>query len=116
MQASTTTKANWIKSITVGPSMEVRISDKGFVGVFNNGRWVCGMPATVFHALVNNNPMESRDFAEQAISIRESGSKEREEAKLKAKLTKEAEALFAKAAKLQEAGLDLAAILNKKQG
>lgn len=113
MQQSTTTKANWIKSITVGPSMEVRISDKGFVGVFNNGRWVCGMPATVFHALSNN---DTKDFAEQAILIRESGSKEREDAKLKAKLTKEAEALLAKAAKLQEAGLDLAAILNKKQG
>lgn len=113
MQAQTTTKANWIKSITLGQSMEVRISDKGFVGVFNNGRWVCGMPASVFHTLSNN---DTKEFAEVAVSIREAGSKDREEAKLKAKLTKEAEALLAKAAKLQEAGLDLAAILAKKQG
>lgn len=115
MQAQTA-KANWIKSITVGTEVEVKVSDKGFIGIFSRGRYVSGMFASILQALSNNPQEPLRELADFGAEIFESTRPQREEAKLKAKLTKEAEALLAKAAKLQEAGLDLAAILAKKQG
>lgn len=114
MSTQTTTKANWIKSVTAGQSVEIRVSDKGFVGIFNGGRWVCGMPASVFSTLFNN-PEEIMNLALDANTIRESGAKQREEAKLKSKLEKEAIAMLKKAEMFQQAGIDLAALLAKKQ-
>jgi len=107
-------KANWIKSITVGPDIEVKVSDKGYIGVWSRGKYACGMYASILQAL-SNNP-ECFDLASFAVETFEATRPAREEAKLKAKLTKEAEALLAKAERLQQAGIDLASIIAKKQG
>jgi len=111
-------KANWIHSITVGPDVEVKISDKGYIGVWSRGRYACGMFASVLEALTSNPDVaqEVNNFARMGAEIFESTKPQRDETKLKLKLAKDAEALMRKAEALQQAGIDIAAILAKKQG
>ena len=109
-------KANWIHSITVGPDVEIKISDKGYIGVWSRGRYACGMFASVLTAL--SNPLfvdQVHEFAKRGEDVFTETKPQRDENKLKLKLAKDAEALMRKAEALQQAGIDIAAILAKKQ-
>lgn len=108
------TQAKWVKTYTVGPRMEIKISSKGFIGFFVAGRWANGVTAEVFATLVNH-PDQLAEIANTALETKEGGKAQREQDKLDAKLRKEAEALMAKAERLQQAGIDFAAILNARK-
>jgi hypothetical protein len=114
--SSNSGKAVWSKSLTVGPDVEIKVSTKGYIGIWSRGRYVCGMYATVLEAITNNiNSPDVNSLATEAVGIFEAGKPARDAEKLKAKLEKEALSMLKKAEMFQQAGIDLAALLAKKQ-
>jgi hypothetical protein len=104
----------WLGKTNFGEDTEVGLSEKGYVGIWIKGRWQGGMTASTLKQLLKRADDLSL-LADKGIEISGKAKENKQQAKMDAKLLREAEALKQRALKLAQAGIDLHNIFAAKE-